>query len=184
MDAEPLKSDIEKELQGLDDFIVISRLESHLKKAKTMAIKRFILLKMVEVYTKKNMLSESARSYDALAQMAATTQEKVDMHIKEAELYIQAANYELADRAMNKAIYTGKERNVIVNAVKDLYFKQGDSLEKAGKPALAAKLYEKMLTMNLPVHERNLVQEKLVFLYEKVGKLKEHFALKKKLGMK
>ena len=51
------KTEIEQNINGLGDFVKVDHLERFLKQADSIDIKRFILLKMAEIYEKRGMFT-------------------------------------------------------------------------------------------------------------------------------
>ncbi len=177
------KSDIEKELEGKGDFVQIAYLTEILEKKLPIDIKKFICLKLEEIYEKKFMFKDAAKMFDNVALISIAFSEKIKYHMKEAELYIKAGDFECVDDAMKKAMNdaNASEKAEIYFIIKNFYKKQAEIYEKKMKRNHAAKIYEKILHMNIPEAEKEEIKRKLLGLYEKLGKLKEYFILKKSL---
>jgi mitochondrial fission protein ELM1 len=101
--------------------------------------------------------------------------------MKEAELYIKADDFEKSDGAMKKAMSQANstEKNEIYLTVKDFYKRQAEAYEKNLKRAGVARIYEKLLEMKISDLERKEIKEKLLEIYDKLGKRKEYLVLKK-----
>ena len=178
-----IKSEIEGELAGKGDFIQIDYLTRFLKEPLTMDMKKFVFLKLAELYEKISMLKEAAKNYDNAAMISILFSEKINHYMKEAELYIKADDFEKSDRAMKKAMSQANstEKNEIYITVKDFYKRQAEIYEKNLKRAHAARFYEKLLEMKISDSERKEIREKLLEIYDKLGKRKEYLVLKKGL---
>jgi tetratricopeptide (TPR) repeat protein len=176
------KMDIEQALHGKGDFVQIDYLTRLLKESIPMEKKKFVFLKLGELYEKKRMMVEAARMYNNAALIAVTFTDKIKNHVKEAELYIKGGDFIMADEATKKAIKeaTGKEKDNISNTVKEFYKLQGMVYEKENRRSQAIKIYEKFLQMNITESERQEIKDKLMKLYEQTGKLKEYFAMQGK----
>ena len=74
------------------------------------------------------------------------------------------------------------EKQEIYFIIKDFYKKQAEIYEKEMKRNNAARIYERLLQMNITDLEKQEIKKKLLELYEKLGKLKEYFILKKSLN--
>ena len=65
------------------------------------------------------------------------------------------------------------EKQDIYFMIKDFYKKQAEIYEKEMKRAHAARIYEKLLEMDISDLEREEIKKKLLELYEKLGKFEE-----------
>ena len=72
-----------------------------------------------------------------------------------------------------------KQKNEIYLLIKEFYKNQAEKYTKELQRGHAIRVYEKMLEMNISDVERKEIKEKLMKLYEKTGKLKEYFVLKR-----
>lgn len=178
------KQEIEEELEGKGDFVQIDYLTTFLEEKLTFDIKKFIYFKLAEIYERKGMLKDAAKMFDNIALISIAFSEKIKHYIKEAELYIKAGTFEEADEAMKKAISQANtiEKQDIYFVIKNVYKKQAEIYEKEMKRNHAAIIYEKLLEMSITELEKQEIKKKLLELYEKLGKLKEYFILKKNLN--
>ena len=177
-----IKSEIEQELEGKGNFVQANELNEFLKEPITMEMKKFILLKLAEVYEKMKMLKEAAKMCDRAAMISIAFSEKIKHYLKEAELYIRSDAFDLADSAMKKAMAQANEaqREEIYNVIKDLYKKQAEEYENSDKRAHAARVYEKLLQMRISDLEKKWIKEKLLIIYDKLGKRDEYLSLEKR----
>ena len=167
-----IKSEIEEELAGKGDFVQIDYLTRFLKEPLTMDMKKFVFLKLAVLYEKITMLEEAAKNYDSAAMVSILFSEKINHHIKEAELYIKADDFEKSGGAMKKAMAQANstEKDEIYLAIKDFYKQQAEAYEKNLKRASAARVYEKLLEMKISDSEKKEIKEKLLEIYDKLGK--------------
>ena len=137
-----------------------------------MDMKKFVFLKLTVLYEKVGMLEEAAKNYDNAAMVSIAFSEKINHYIKEAELYIKADDFEKSDGAMKKAMSQANstEKNDIYFTIKDFYKRQAEAYEKNLKRTHAAKIYEKLLEMRISDLERKEIKEKLLEIYDKLGK--------------
>lgn len=177
------KSDIEKELEGKGDFVKIASLTEILEEKLPIDIKRFIYFKLAGIYEKKFMFKEAAKMFNNIALISIAFSEKIKYHIKEAELYIKSGDFEEVDDSMKKAMSdaSASDKAEIYFIIKNSYQRQAEIYEKEMKRNHAARIYEKILQMNLSELEKKDIKKKLLGLYEKLGRLKEYFVLKKSL---
>ncbi|HUW43803.1 MAG TPA: hypothetical protein VMV95_02500 [Bacillota bacterium] len=177
------KSEIEGELAGKGDFVQIDSLTNFLNEPLSMGIKKFVFLKLAELYEKTSMLKEAAKNYNNAAMVSIPFSEKMKYFVKEAELYISAGDFEKAEGAQKKAISEANsiEREEIYFTIKEFYKKEAETYEKNLKRAHAARVYEKLLEIRISDLERKEIREKLMGIYDKLGKTKEYLILKKGL---
>ena len=175
------KEEIDGMLTGKGDFVRIDHLSELLKENLGFETKKYICIKLADIYEGRGMLIDAAKMYEAIGIAAVAFSEKMKYYIKETELLIKAGQFERADEAMKKAIGLGNasEKNEIYLAVKEFYKKQAGVYERELRRNHAAKIYEKLLEMNISETERQEIKEKLLKLYEKLGKIKEYFTLQK-----
>ncbi len=175
------KAEIEIELQKKGDYVKIDYL-TRLLEEKQLPIdrKKFVWLKLAEIYEQKGMLIEAGKMYNNIAVNSIILNDKTQNHIKEAEMYVKGGAFEYVDEAVRKALAEahGSERVDIQNKVRDFYKKQAEFYEKQKKRSNAMKVYEKLLQTNISNDEKQEINVKLMSLYEQLGKVKEYFNLK------
>ncbi len=175
------KSDVEKEISEKGEYMQIHYLSGLLNKEIHRDTKKFIYLKLIEIYKKKNMLNDVAKMYEGIAGISIAFSEQIKNYLKATEYYIKAGFFDKADYSMRKALNEANsvEREEINFSVKDFYKKQAEEYERNLKRNSATRIYEKLLEMNITDSERKEIKERLIELYEKLGKLKEFYAMKK-----
>ncbi len=180
------KSDVEKEIKGKGDFVQIAYLTEILEEKVLIDVRKFICFKLAEIYERKGMLKDAAKMFDKIALNSIAFSEKIKHYVKEAELYIKAGAFEEVNEAMKKAMNQANaiEKQDIYFAIGDFYKRQAEIYEKEMKRNHAVRIYEKLLEMNITDLEKQEIKEKLLELYEKLGKLKEYFILKHSIGNK
>ena len=177
------RRDIEQKLIKLGDYIKIDYLSSCLKKPLDFDTRKFVLLKLSEIYEQKNMFSDSAKMIQLSASINTTIQGQISDLIKAGGLFIKAGNFDLADSMFDKAFaYADTIQKVgIKNSKKEMYKKQAELYLKNDKRKNAMLAYERLSELDLDSLERRETQQRLLSLYEKLGKVKEYFNLKKEI---
>ena len=166
------KSEIEKELSGKGDFVQIDYLTKFIDKKPPIHIKKFALMKLIEIYENKKMHNDVARMYEQLSINSLSSSEKVGHFVQGAESYIKAGYFDRADSAMRRAmeLSTIVKKAEIYTQIKNFYKKQAEICEKEARRNNAVKIYEKLLIMRISDSERNEIKQKLLALYEQLGK--------------
>ena len=179
--SELSKSDVEAQIEGKGEYIQIDHLNKLLGQKLHRDTKKFVYLKLIEIYQRKNMLNNVAKMYEGIASISIAFSEQIKNHLKATQYYIQAGFFDKADYSMKKALNEANsvERNDINFAIKDFYKRQAEEYEREFKRNHAAKIYEKLLEMNITDEERREIKEKLMELYEKLGRLNEFYAMKR-----
>ena len=175
------KSEIEDVLKDKGNFVKANELNEFLKNPLTMEMKKFALLKLAEVYEQMRMLKEAAKTHDSAAIVSIAFSEKIKHFLKEAELYIRAGEFDRAGSARKKAMAeaNSEQREEIGATIKNIYLQQAEKYEKEDKRAHAVRVYEKLLEMNPGETERKWIKEKLLVLYDKLGRRKEFLDLER-----
>lgn len=174
------KSEIEKELAGKGDFVQLDYLIAFLKEDLPTDVRKFVMLKIAEIYEAKMIFGEAAKIYNNLAVFSVPFSDKIKYHVKEAESHIKSGNFREADYATSKAMNQANafQKNDIMLSVKQFYRKQAEAYEKSMRRSNATKLYEKLLELATTETEKKEIRTRLLGLYEKLGKFREYNALK------
>ena len=175
------KESIEKSLEGKGDFVKIDHLSEMLKENISLDMKKYVALKLADIYEVRGMLTDAAKMFDLIALNTVAFTDKMKSYVKEAWMLIRAGELERAEEAVKKAqsYANASEKNEINFIIKDFYKKQAGIYEKEIRRASAVKIYERLLEMNLAENERKEIKEKLMNLYERLGRMREYFDLKK-----
>lgn len=175
------KSEIEQFLKGKGDFVQIDHLGRFLKEQIAMETKKFVFLKLADLYEKARMMNEAAKMYSNAADISIPFVEKIKNYMKETELYVKVGAFDKADQAMKKALSqtNSREREDIYVSVKMFYKEQAKVCEVELRRNQAARFYEKILEMKISEQERIETREKLLELYKRLGKLHEYQVLEK-----
>lgn len=170
-------SEIESFLGGLGDFVQIDHLLRFLREPEnTNEMKKFIYLKLAKIYEKKGMFFDASKAYSNAAIYSLKDAEKGSFCVKECEALIRGGFFEHVDKTIQKgyANMTPEERAWIYTKIKELYKKQAEEYETQLKRSNAVRVYEKMLELRLSEPEKKEIKERLMNLYEKLGKKKEY----------
>jgi tetratricopeptide (TPR) repeat protein len=183
LNKEMTKLEIEKELKNQGDYVQIDNITRFLKQNLPLDLKKFVILKLVEIYEKRTMFQAAADLYNKLTELTVISSEKIEYSIKEIKAYIQAGLYDKAELTIKKIVAEVNlaERAKIVNSIRDFYKIQAENYEKQGRRNKALQTYERMLTMNYSELEKNGINKKLLILYRELGLIKEYLALEKKI---
>jgi tetratricopeptide (TPR) repeat protein len=182
---EMTKVEIEKELMNKGDYVLIDNMTRFLKENLPVDIKRFVSLKLVEVYERRGMFADAAAIYDKLIEICLIPLDKVNYRTRATECYIKSGFYDKADLAMKNLSGEAKlgDKAKINSSIKTFYLTQAQAYEKEKRRAKAIQTYQRILTMNLLDSEKNDINKKLLELYNQTGMIKEFMDMKKRLGV-
>lgn len=175
------KQDVETFLHGKGDFVKMDYLNRYLKTMPPIEMRKFAYLKLAEVYLGKEMYIDAAGAFKNAAVNSVSFKEKQENFLKEGKAYISAGKFDSSDKAISRAMDEGnkKEKEDIYSDVLTYYRKEAEKLAKEpNKQNRLAGLYEKMLRLKFMDSEKDEFKEKLLALYERLGKVKEYKILK------
>lgn len=169
------KNDIESELNGKEDFVKIDRLRRFLKQADNIEIKKYILLSLASINENKGMYNDAIKNVEAAIDLSLTFREKRELAMKETELWVKARQFDMADKSLLKAQSFGnsQERMEMDLAYKDIYRAHAKNAENNSKYRVAIEFYEKLFQLKQPAEKKMEVKEKLIELYNKMGRIRE-----------
>ncbi|MEK6928868.1 MAG: hypothetical protein AABW65_02855 [Nanoarchaeota archaeon] len=178
------RREIEDRLAKVGDYVKMDYLQDCLKKKLDFDTKKFVLVKLATIYESRKMYLESGRLIKISADINSTFEGKMRDFIKSAEMYIKGGNFEESDISMTKAIAMANERQKVEIKIKlkELYKAQAKEFLRKDKRKHAMETYEKILTLNLDPLEKKEAQISLLSLYNKLGRIKDSFALQKQIS--
>ena len=176
------KVEIEKELEGKGDYVKIDNITRFLKENPPVDIKRFVYLKLVEIYERRAMFSDAADIYARLTEIPLTSKDKTEYFTKQVQCYVKAGFFDKADLTLKKIVseIEPKDRAVIMISIREFYKNQALTYEKEKRKSKAIQTYEKMLTLNFSDAEKEEISKKLLSLYKDLGMVSQYMALKNK----
>ncbi len=166
------KLDIEKYLNAKGNFIKIDYLTRFLREDIPLDMKKFSYIKLAETYENMKFFNDAARTFNSLAILSISFTDKINNHLKEAKSYVKANNFIKADEATKKAMNQANsiQKNEVYEEIKNFHKKVAEIYEKEMKRNKASRVYEKILEMKISDLERKEIKNKLIQLYEKLGK--------------
>lgn len=174
------RTEVENKAKGMSDFLKMEYLEKCIKDIKNeLDVKKFCHSELSKIYEARNMFLESARHQKSLSDLSITFKEKIQSYVKEIGLWIKANQLDNADKSLREvlSIANSIEKQEIKKAIKDFYQKQAEAYERSMRNAHALKLYEKLFEISNEA-EKAILKEKLLFLYDKMGKIREYMKMR------
>lgn len=175
------RREIEEKLKNLGDYVKIDYLERCLKKQLNFDARKFVLLKLADLYETKKMFLDAAKMVLSAANINTTFQGKMNDFVRSAGLFVQGGDFNNADSTFEKALVCGNEKQkkeIKMMKLKN-YSDQAEFYLKNDKRKHATATYEKLLSMDINLNEKRTMQETLLGLYEKLGKIRDYYSLKR-----
>lgn len=173
-------SEIDYFLKDKSDFVKIDLLGRLLHEKVPNETRKFIFLKLAEIYERVSMFADSGNAYEKAGELSEKN-EKKNLLVKSAQLFIRAGDFNRAETLVRNAVSDANnfEKKDISDGIKRFYIYTAEMHEKLRRLGDAVKLYERALTLELSDSEKKQVKERLMFLYEKLGRIREYMLLKK-----
>jgi len=173
------KRDILEKAEIMSDFLKIEFLEKKLKEVETFDVKKFIHELLSEIYDEKKMHSDAGKHFENAAEIAITRKEKKDLYEKSLKQFIKAGDLEKLKLIINKIsdYIDDNEKKEVLDLRKSLLKEEAERFELNGRNNNALRIYEHLFKISSD-SEKIELKEKLIFLYEKLGKIREARALK------
>lgn len=173
--------EIEEFLKNRNDFVKIDYLTRFLQEKLPADVRRFVFMKLGEVYERASMFKDSARAYEKAIELFPEKDRK-NVSIKAAQAMIRAGDFNRADELIRNVMSKASdfERKDVVNGLKTFYLYTAEMHEKTRKLGEAMRIYERVLSsMNITDEEKRKIKSRLMDLYQKLGKIREYMDMKK-----
>lgn len=170
------KKEIEEAIKDKGDFVKIDYLKRYLEKDIPFSLKKFVYLKLAEIYEGKELFGEVARMYYLIALTSITFREKIEYYLKSIKFYVRDLNFEGAEESIKRVVENAnvQQRDEIIKQIKSFYIEQARDFERKGIKRKAVAVYERIIKMKtLEESERLEVRDKLRRLYESLGLFRE-----------
>jgi tetratricopeptide (TPR) repeat protein len=174
------KPEIEEILENKGDFIQIDYLDRFIKDSPPIEMKRFAYEKLARIYLNRKMFENAALMFKNVAINSISFKYQQENYIKEAKCYIRAGRFDEVNNALKKAFAEANklDRRKMYDEIVEYYKKIGAEYEESGLPGKSIVLYEKLVRMKLTIEDKELVKNKLMKLYQKMGRRKDYDFLK------
>ena len=169
------KNEIVETLEGKGDFVKIDYLTRYLRMMPPLEMRKFASLKLAEIYLGKEMYIDAAKMFRNVAMNSLTFRDKQDYYSMETKAHILAGKFDESDKSLKRALAEGnsREKQEIYGKIIAFYMDVAEKLDKRLRREKASKIYEKLYRMRLSDEEKEVIKEKLLELYEKLGKRNE-----------
>jgi tetratricopeptide (TPR) repeat protein len=179
---EKTKEEIQRKSERMSDFVKIDYLEACSKVLKDIDTAVYCYSELSKLYERNSMYTEAIKYLTKVEEFTRDTKEKINLYMKEIELFIKGGYYDKVEFPFKKAIRIASEMEVheIRRKLVSLYKNEAVKFEKARKNAALERVYERLMFLTSDT-ERNEIRKKLVEVYKKLGKVRESIELEKRV---
>jgi len=179
------RKEIEASLAKCGDYVKIDFLMRVLKQTGLdMDTKKFAMLKLSGIYEERKMFLESARLMRLVADFEPTDLGRITDLVKSGQLYVQGGALQESEISFAKALalaFTEQQKDKIKSTRNETYKSQAKYFLQREKRKHAMDIYEALLRFDMPFEEKKRIQQELLVLYNKLGKVDDYFDLKRKM---
>ncbi len=170
------KEEFLRNLDGKNDGIKLEILEKVTKNpGEDIETRKTAFILMTDIYINKMWWSNTAKAFMNAADLAKTFDEKKDLFFKAGTYFVRADDYFTAEDTFRKSIVLAakKDKESLKEMVINVFLNLAKEYENKRMQTKAISIYNKTLSLNLPIERVNEIREKMAVLYEKVGKPRE-----------
>ena len=175
------EEDIRAKLKTLSSMLQQEYLENLLKRMNLNPdIKLMISREVVELYVRRGLWSNAAKIMESAAISFHNPNTKRDIYKQAGILYVRACDFLTADDCFKRAIENAldREKPFLKKEIETIYLTEAQNFENIGKRQKTVDIYERIKRTNPDESVKRKINEKLVVLYEKLGKIREHIDLR------
>ncbi|MFA5857388.1 MAG: hypothetical protein WC867_08555 [Candidatus Pacearchaeota archaeon] len=181
---EKTRGEIEARASKMSDFLKMEYLESCLKKLPDIEIHRFCYQELSKLYEKNHMYPDAIKYIINFQEITISRREKINAFLREIELLIKGGYYDRVDYSYKKLNENMNEKELydVEIKIKEFYKTEIKNLERSNRYAPLLKAYEKLVKLTTG-EEKIEMKKKILFLYRKLGKVRESIELERELGL-
>ncbi len=175
------RKEVEAKLAVVGDYVKMDYLQQCLKKNLDFDTRKYVLVTLSSIYESRKMFLEAGKLIRNAAEINTTFEGKMNDFMKSVELFVKSGNYDDADISFAKALACANEMQKPHLKARQRAFYKTAGQEYMGKDKRkhAMDAYEKLWSLDLAPDEKQEVRSVLMQLYEKLGKIKEFYALQR-----
>lgn len=180
---EKTRQEIEMRLKVMGDYVKMDYLNSCLKGGLDFETKKFVMIILAGIYEGRGMYFEAGKLFRAGADITSTYEGQIADLLKSSELFIRGGKFDESEISEKKAlvIANDKQKDKIKKDITEFYKTQAKAYLNKEKRKHALDTYEKILKRDLEFNEKRALQEKVLELYGRLGKIREYGVLKRSL---
>jgi len=171
---------IEEKLANSGDYVKMDYLQRCLKASIDFDTKRFVMIKLAEIYETRLMFLEAAKLINNVADINTTFEGKYNDFARSMDLFVKGLDYDTAELVFKKALAcaSNKQKDPLRAKLKTSILTKAKELVKKDKRKNAMEAYEKLLELPfINEAERKEAQDALSFLYQRLGKIRDFYKI-------
>ncbi len=178
------RREIESKLQTMGDYVKIDYLSSCLKNHIDSDTKRYVLIKLRDLFIQKSMFPDAGRAMTSAGEINASSSGKISDFLKAVEYFVKGGDFEGVQKALSRALSSAQEfeKKGIKEKIKSMYIAQARELTNKNKRRQAIGFYEALFEFDLDAREKEEVDSNLLALYKSMGRIEDYFILKRKIN--
>jgi len=179
---ERTKSEVQAKAEKMSDFLRMEYLENCSRKFTDSETLKYCYFELSKLYERNVMYPDALKYLARYEEVSQINSEKRTAYLKEIELLIKAGYFDKVEFTLKKIkdITQPKEMPAIELKIIDTYKQEAAKFERGNKFSPALKIYERLLHIVRP-EEKTEVKKKLVFIYNRLGKVKEAIEMERDL---
>ncbi len=177
----PSEDDIRTRLKTLSPMLQQEYLENLLKRLSLDPNIRLLCSREVtELYVRRGLLAAAAKTMESAAAFIQNPNHRRDIYKQAAVLYLRAVSLQLAEDSFRKSLENASERErpFLKKEFEQIHLTEALAMENSERRAKAVEVYERMLRSNPDPLLQKKINERLVVLYEKLGRIRDHLNLR------
>ena len=177
----PSEDDVRMRLKTLSPMLQQEYLENLLKRLNLDPNIRLMCSREVtELYVRRGLWAGAAKTMESAATFIHNPNHRRDIYKQAAVLYLRAVDLLMAEDCFRKSLENASERErpFLRKEFENIHLTEALAMENGGKRAKAVEVYERMLRLNPEPPLQRKINERLVVLYEKLGRIRDHLNLR------
>jgi tetratricopeptide (TPR) repeat protein len=178
------EADMRTKLSTLSFELKIEYLENLLKKIILPNEVKFSASKaLADLYLQKGWIASAAKAMERAAETVNTYEARKEVYMNVGMLYVQAMEFVSAGDAFKKAMDAAApgERVSLQRKIRQAWMSEAERMEKGSRRPKALEIYDRLLRTSNDFHEQDMLMKKIMFLYEKLGRIKDAIGIREQL---
>jgi tetratricopeptide (TPR) repeat protein len=178
------EADMRSKLSTLSYELKIEYLENLLKKIILPNDVKYSASKLLaDLYLQKGWISSAAKAMTRAAETVTTYEARKEVYMNIGMLYVQAMEFVQAGDAFKKAMDAAApgERVALQKKIRLAWMSEAERMEKGSRRPKALEVYDRLLRTTNDYHEQDMLMKRMMYLYEKLGRIKDAIALRENL---
>jgi tetratricopeptide (TPR) repeat protein len=178
------EADMRSKLSTLSFELKIEYLENMLKRIMLPNDVKYSASKtLADLYLQKGWIASAAKAMERAAETVTTYEAKKEVYMNIGMLYVQAMEFIQAGDAFKRAMDAAApgERVALQKKIRQAWMNEAERMEKGSRRPKALEIYDRLLRSTNDYYEQEVLMKKIMFLYEKLGRIKDSIGIREAL---